>query len=342
KPAAMSPKVAANYGKLPLSFEPNMGQTSKEVQWLARGPEYTLFLAGHDAVLEMNKVTPVKPGKVEQPKISSLALRMDLMGANAVERASGEEPLPGKANYFTGKDPSKWQRDVSMYGKVRLHGVYPGIDLTYYGRQGQLEYDFVVAAGADASAIRLNFDGAKATLAANGDLVLPVTGTGTEVRFNKPVAYQMKDGARQPVEGSFTIAENRQVSFHLGAYDHGRELVIDPTLLFLGTLGTGNQQSVPNGMAVDSLGEIILTGITNDLTFPVTAGALQPSCTNGSPNFIANAHRCGISSVSSGFVTKINADGTSLVYSTYLHGLSGGSMDKRWLPTPQVTPTFWA
>ncbi|MHB1675680.1 MAG: SBBP repeat-containing protein, partial [Acidobacteriaceae bacterium] len=136
--------------------------------------------------------------------------------------------------------------------------------------------------------------------------------------------YQMKDGARQPVEGSFTIAENRQVSFHLGAYDHGRELVIDPTLLFLGTLGTGNQQSVPNGMAVDSLGEIILTGITNDLTFPVTAGALQPSCTNGSPNFIANAHRCGISSVSSGFVTKINADGTSLVYSTYLHGLSGG------------------
>jgi Bacterial Ig-like domain (group 3)/MBG domain (YGX type)/Beta-propeller repeat len=318
---AVLPRAAISFGKLPLSFEPNRGQTSNEVQWLARGPEYTLYLAGHDAVLEMNAIIPTK-NAAAQPKISESGLRMNLLGANRALSASGEEPLPGKANYFTGKDPSKWQRDVPMYGKVRLGQVYPGIDLVYYGRQGRLEYDFVVAPGADASAIRMSFDGAKAKLAANGDLVLPAA--GTEIRFDKPVVYQMKDGVRQPVEGSFTIAENQQVSFKVGSYDTARELVIDPTLIFLGTLGTGNQQSAPNGMAVDAAGEILLTGITNDLNFPVTSGALQTSCAGYNASSQGNITRCGASSSSSGFVTKISADGTSLVYSTYLHGLGGG------------------
>jgi hypothetical protein len=319
--AAASPGTAVSFGKLPLSFEPNRGQTSKEVQWLARGAEYTLYLAGHDAVLEMNAITPAK-NAAGKPTISESALRMNLLGANVALNTNGEEPLAGRANYFTGKDSSKWQRDVPMFGKVKLSQVYPGIDLVYYGRQGRLEYDFVVAPGTDASAIRMSFDGAKAKLAANGDLVLPVA--GTEVRFDKPMVYQMKDGVRQPVEGSFTIAENRQVSFKVGSYDKARELVIDPTLIFLGALGTGNQQSVPNGMAVDAAGEIILTGITNDLNFPVTSGALQTSCQNASAAFTAGGYqRCGASSASSGFVTKISGDGTSLVYSTYLHGLSG-------------------
>ena len=322
KPATISPKVAANYGNLPLNFEPNLGQTSAEVQWLSRGTDYTLFLAGPDAVLEMNKIAHSGPGEAQQPSISSSALRMNLVGAGKAESASGEEPLPGKANYFSGSDSSKWQKNVPLYGKVRLQSVYAGIDLVYYGHQGQLEYDFVVAPGADASAIRMKFDGAPAKLAANGDLILPVA--DTEVRFHKPVVYQVREGVRQAVEGSFAIAKNQQVGFKLGAYDHSRELIIDPTLLFLGTLGTGNQQSVPNGMAVDSQGEIILTGITNDLTFPTTTGALQPSCTNASAPFTAGGyHRCGASSASSGFVTKISADGKSLIYSTYLHGLSG-------------------
>ncbi len=325
--AAGTPKLAPDYGKLPLSFQPNLGQTAKEVQWLARGPEYTLFLAGHDAVLELNKITAGKRGATRPedmtPSIGSSVVRMNLLGARTSQQTTGEDPQPGKANYFSGNDPAKWQHDVPMYGKVRLQGVYPGIDLVYHGQQGQLEYDFVVAPGADASAIHMNFDGTKVELAANGDLLLPVTSAGTEVRFHKPVVYQIKDGARQPVDGRFVIAKDRQVRFTLGAYDRGRELVIDPELIFLGALGTGNQQTVAAGMALDSDGEIILTGITNDLTFPVTAGALQTSCTNSSAPFAASYHRCGASSASSGFVTKISADGTSLVYSTYLHGLSG-------------------
>ncbi|MGB6688026.1 MAG: Ig-like domain-containing protein [Terracidiphilus sp.] len=330
--AADPSKAAVQYGKLPLSFEPNLGQTAEEVQWLARGPEYTLFLAGHDAVLELNAVTPSKPGT--RPHISESAVRMNLLGARTVNRAAGEDPQPGKANYFTGRDPRKWQRNVPMYGKVRLQGVYPGVDLVYYGRQGQLEYDFVVAPGADASAIRWGFDGAKPELAANGDLLLPVInaegGASDQIRLNRPVVYQMKDGVLQSVNGSFEVARNGQTGFKLGAYDKSRELIIDPTLMFMGAIGTGNQQSVPNGMALDTFinsktnqpnNQIILTGITNDLNFPTTTGAYETSCQV--PNGNGKAGRCGASSGSSAFVTKISADGTSLVYSTYLHGGNG-------------------
>jgi MYXO-CTERM domain-containing protein len=269
----------------------------------------------------MNAITPAnRPGQA--PRISGSALRMNLLGANPAAPAGGEAMLPGKANYLTGKSPSAWQREVPTFADVRLRGVYPGIDLVYYGRQGRMEYDFVVAPGADASAIRLKFDGTRARLAPNGDLALPVV--DKEVRFARPLAYQMKNGVRQPVESGFKVAKNQQVGFKLGAYDRGRELIIDPTLIFLGALGTGDQQSVPNGMAVDAAGEIILTGITNDLTFPTTTGALQTSCQTYSAGATAGGYvRCGASSASSGFVTKISADGASLVYSTYLHGGGG-------------------
>ena len=329
--AADSQRLAANYGKLPLSFEPNLGQTAKQVQWLSRGPEYTLFLAGNEAVLEMNKITAAKRGGTSReelsPSIRSSVVRMSLLGARTAQQTTGEDPQSGKANYFTGNDPARWQHDVPMYGKVRMEGVYPGVDLVYYGHQGALEYDFVVAPGADASAIRLRFEGAQAALASNGDLRLPVNGSSDEVRFNKPVVYQRKDGVRQPVEGSFLIAKDGQVSFRLGAYDHGRELVIDPTLTFVGILGTGNYETQAYGMALDAAGEIILTGATSDVDFPVTSGAYQTTCNQDST--VAAAHnyvRCGGAAegyLGSAFVTKISADGTSLVYSTYLHGFSG-------------------
>lgn len=320
-----STHAAADYGRLPLSFEPNRGQTAKQVQWLAHGPQYTLFLAGHNAVLELNKATPAKRGEPKMPAIESVALRMNLLNAKDATQSGGEQLQTGKANYFTGRDASKWQREVPMYGQVRLDSVYPGVDLLYYGHQGQLEYDFVVAAGADPSMIRMSFDGATPKLATNGDLTLPVNGSKTEISFQKPVVYQMKDGVRQPVGGSFTIAENHQVSFHLGAYDHSRELIIDPTLLFVGTLGTGSVGTMPNGMAVDAAGEIILTGYTRDLDFPVTAGALQTECQTYSTAATGNITRCGPNdgAQTSAFVTKISADGKSLVYSTYLHGGGG-------------------
>ena len=307
------------YGNLPLSFEPNLGQTAQQVQWLARGPQYTLFLDGHDAVLELNSIEQpaMRGGKAA---ISSSVVRMNLLGAKAVDHAAGEELQSGKSNYFTGRNPANWQRNVPMYGKVRLAGVYPGIDLVYYGRQGQLEYDFVVAPGADPTSIRWGFDGVKPSLTASGDLLLPIEGARKQIRLDRPVVYQMKDGVRQPVESRFVVATN-EARFELGAYDKSRDLVIDPTLVFMGALGTGNQQSVPIGMALDADNEMVLTGITNDLNYPTTSKAYETSCQM--PNGNGQAGRCGASSGSSAFVTKISADGTHLVYSTYLHGGNG-------------------
>lgn len=312
------------YAKLPLSFEPNVGQTSRQVQWLARGPEYTLFLAGHSAVLELSRVVPAaKPGG--SSKIDTTTLRMNLLGDRLSESSTGEEPQTGKVNYFTGNNPANWRRDISLYGRVRLHQVYPGIDLAYYGHQGQLEYDFIVAPGADASAIRLRFEGATPQLAANGDLVLPAN--GSEIRFHQPVVYQMANGERHLVAGTFQMARNGEVSFHLGPWDHSRELVIDPTLVYTGTFGTASLSDKPSGMAVDSLGALIIAGTTTDLNFPATSGAYQTTCGPTANTAVSGITRCVSGSeagvASSAYVAKLSADGTHLVYATYLHGLSG-------------------
>src|ERR1700761_3071912 len=113
-PQPVSPRTARRsiqYDKLPLSFEPNVGQTSNKVQWLARGPEYTLFLSGHDAVLELNRTTPGEHSG-ESPRVSSAVVRMNLLGANPLPKGHGEQLEPGKVNYFTGKDPADWQHNV--------------------------------------------------------------------------------------------------------------------------------------------------------------------------------------------------------------------------------------
>ncbi len=168
--------------------------------WRA-GQEFSRSISpAPNAVLEMNKIVPAKPGATSpeemRTSINSSVVRMNLLEASDSHQTDGEDPQSGKANYFTGNDPSKWQKNVPMYGKVRLKGIYPGIDLAYYGRQGRLEYDFVVAAGADASAIRMNFDGAKAELASNGDLVLPIATNGTEVRFAQQTGGLPTEGRR--------------------------------------------------------------------------------------------------------------------------------------------------
>jgi hypothetical protein len=323
RPAATNKSV--HYDRMPLGFEPNQGQTSSQVQWLARGPEYTLFLSGHDAVLQLNHIAPgSRLGQV--PEVSSTAVWMKLPGANTAAAAQAQEPESGKVNYFTGNDPAKWQRNIGLYGRILLEKVYPGIDLAYYGHQGRLEYDFIVAPGADPSAIRIAFSGSQPRLAGNGDLLLPIK--DTEMRFAKPVAYQVVDGERRRVEGDFQMAKNGDLSFRLGPYDHTQELVIDPTLVYTGTFATASESDVPSGMAVDAQGELIITGTTYDLNFPATSGADQTSCGPVSSTDTQNGvFRCATGdqpgAMSSAYVAKLSADGTSLIYATYLHGVTG-------------------
>ena len=240
-------KVLDQYGKLPLSFEANDGQTDRKVNFISRGHGYSLFLTGQEAVIALKTAAARSPElkglprrePVEKQKAGAAEMtvvRMELTGTNAAPRAVGAEELPGKANYFIGNDPAKWRTNVPTYAKVKYEGVYPGVDLVYHGNQGQLEYDFVVAPGVDPNEIRLKFRGVgKLGVDEKGDLL--IGSGGEEVRFEKPVVYQEVAGEKKPVEGSYVLASANQIRFQLGGYDHSQRLVIDPVLVYSSYLG---------------------------------------------------------------------------------------------------------
>ena len=243
-------------------------------------------------------------------------IRLELIGANPSPQVVGREELPGKSNYFIGNDPAKWRTNVPTYRKVEYREVYPGVSLVYYGNPAaaaQLEYDFVVAPGADPGQIRLGVEGAgRVEVDAEGDLVLQAA-AGGQVRFHKPLVYQEVDGARREVEGSFTLRSSSlksavrnpqsEIGFEVAAYDPTYPLVIDPVLVYSTYLG-GSGGDWGYGIAVDSSGNAYVTGSTVSSNFP-TANAVQARYGGGD---------------SDAFVSKLNAAGSALVYSTYLGG----------------------
>jgi urease beta subunit len=314
KEEAAKSQVNAQYGKLPLSFEANQGQADGRVRFTARGKGYSLFLADGEAVLALSKTDAAKAGKPGMARGAGApvaaktdVVRMQLAGARSGVQVSGADDLPGKVNYFIGNDPAKWRTDIPTYGKVRYKGVYDGVDLVYYGKQRQLEYDFVVTPGARPDAIGLRFDGVKRLkIDGKGNLVIAVK--DGEIAFQKPVVYQERGGVREPVDGRFRLSANRTVGFAVGKYDRSRALVIDPVLVYSTFLG---RYTTPNGIAVDSSGNAYVAGYTYSTDFPVTSGAFQTEIPTA-----VNYQSDG----SASFVTKLNPSGTSLVYSTYLGG----------------------
>jgi len=182
----------------PLSFEQNVGQLDSQAKFSARGAGYNLFLTSTGALLEFRKDKSFRKKRGEsagrlQSRISSSLLGLKLQGANPQANAIGVDQLSGHRNYFLGNDPAKWRTDVPTFRAVRYEEIYPGISLTYYGNQQQLEYDFAIASGADPQVIRLTFDsGVRPRISAEGDLVL--RSSGGEVRQRKPVVYQEMEG----------------------------------------------------------------------------------------------------------------------------------------------------
>ena len=303
-------QTAAAYGQLALSFEANLGQADPRVDFLSRGPGYTLFLTAQDAVLALGTLE-LKAGNLDtlegtssladtRGNTSNAVFRMHLVGANQ-PAAVGLEELPGKVHYFIGNDPTRWRTDISTYSSVRYGEVYPGIDLIYYGRSRQLEYDFVVAPGVDPTTIRLAFEGIEQIdVSRGGDLVFETA--GAEIRMLRPVIYQWVDGGRREIPGEYHRLGRNEVRFQIGTYDAGKPLVIDPVLQYSSYLG-GRGLDFGFGIAVDDSGNAYLTGVTDSNNFP-TANPLQP----------------GFDGLSDAFVTKLNADGSAIVYSTYLGG----------------------
>jgi hypothetical protein len=210
-PSALPHKtIAASYGKLPLSIEPNQGQTDARVQFVSRGDGYTIFLSPTSATFALRRNVN------GATSTESAVVRMDLLGANAKTAMQAQNRLPGVTNYLMGGTLRKWPTNLPTYAKARAQDVYPGVDLVYYGTQGQLEYDFVVAPGADLSRIRMTFAGATPVVDASGGLILPLASKEgpSDIRFRQPVLYQVVDGVRQPVSGRLAVAAgNHEVTF---------------------------------------------------------------------------------------------------------------------------------
>jgi len=341
----------------PLAFELNYGQSDGRVKFLARGNGYALFLTNDEAVLELQKAEGRKQNaenenrnsKVEARSVQRTArdergtrdqgqvaqnavLRMKLLGANQSTAILGTDELAARSNYFTGNDPAQWHTDVPNFARVKYESVYPGVDLVFYGNQRQLEYDFILAPGADPSAIRLAVDAghqkseienrkskqlkiqnAKWKIDPNGDLVTRTD--GGQLVLRKPTVYQedTRQSAienRQFLEGHFALAADGSVRFEIPNYDKSKRLIIDPVLsysTFLG--GSGNDSAA--GIAVDGAGSAYVVGQTFSANFP-TASPYQSVCG-------------GCTSNSTAFVTKFDGTGATLVYSTYLGGTTADS-----------------
>jgi hypothetical protein len=297
-PDATRLAVETSYGKLPLSFEPNEGQTDPRVKFLSRAGNRTLWLTNHEAVLAVGRTARVS--EVKAPKESEIVpavLRMKFVGANANPQIAGEDKQAGTVNYFFGK-PEQWRTKIPTYARVRYRSLYPGIDLVFYGNNRELEYDLVVSPGADPGRIRLAISGAeKLRIDGDGNLVLE-TPAGDVVQ-EKPKIYQRKGARLTAVAGHYVITSKDEVGFRLGSYDREAAVVIDPVLRYSTLLG-GSGLDSGRSLAVDSSNRAVVVGIECSPNFPTIGGAKPP------------APEC------STFITKLNFAGSQMVFTSFL------------------------
>ena len=308
--AAQTAMFQSEYGQLPLSFEANQGQTDSRVDYLARGAGYTMFLTGDGAVLDLQQAasSPASGNaSFRNPpcQISGTAIDMQFIGANPGATVTGLDKQQTTSNYFVGNDSRQWRSGIANYGQVEYQHLYSGIDAVFHGNQGQLEYDFNIAPGADPNQIQWQITGASGlSLDSSGNLLIHTT--SSDLIEKAPNIYQEINGQRVAVSGHFVLEGADRVGFAIGGYDTSASLVIDPLLSYSTYLG-GNFIDQATGIAVDA-GDAYVTGFTASTNFPTTPGAYQTTSAGSSDIFIA----------------KLNAAGSGLVYSTYL----GGSSDE--------------
>lgn len=321
-------KVASSISSvdIPLHFEANHGQHADQVKFFARGPGYSLFLTARDVVLTLQKNTSSERTKREPnaDTQSPSSIRMQFADANATPEVSGTDELQGKVQYFVGNDPHRWRTNIVTYGKVTYHSVYPGIDVVYYGNQRQLEYDFLLAPGADPNRIRfflLDAEGNPLAVEENasGDLVVSLA--EGEVLWRKPRLYQVENGVKREVAGSYVIASltalpterqriGHQISFAVAAYDASKPLMIDPILEYATYLG-GSGVDAGRGIAVDAQGSAYVTGLTNSPVFPPFENLLLAGSFDT-------------------FVAKLTPAGNDFVYLTYFGGSNNENLDREF------------
>jgi len=291
-----------------LSFEANEGQSDPQVRFLARGDGYVVFLTADEAVLLLS--SPVSEGQSDGERIASdpAIVRLKFPGSHPNAPVAGEDEIPGRSHYFFGTDPQNWHSDIPRYAKVRYSQIRPGVDLVFYGNQGELEFDFVLDPGTDPALIELAVEGGeRLSLDSDGNLLVHVG--FSEVTLRAPVSYQLVDGVRKEISGQFLLEEDQKVGFEIAAYDPTEQLFIDPVLDYSTFFG-GSSVDWAEDVAVDDAGNIYFTGTTYSTNFP-TASPAQAAC---APSSTYSPTGCR-----DAFVTKLGPDG-QLLYSTYLGG----------------------
>jgi len=299
----------------PLAFEANRGQTAPQVQYLARSREGVVFL-------------PPDGFTIALPHSGSFRILFD-RGASAPSIA-GEEPLIARSNYLN-RDPNKAITNVKNFGAVRYLAVYPGIDVRFYGRDLHLEHDFLLAPGANVDQIALRLEGIdRASLEPSGAVLLALG--KLKLSESAPVAWQTKNGTRQPVQAQWKLLSENRLGISVGAYDRNLPLTIDPVLAYSTHLGGNTEQDISlgttepafstiNSVSLDGARNVYVAGSTSAIDFPTTAGAFDRT-----PNTQASFHSDEFSQ--SGFVSKFDKTGRILIYSTFLHaGIGNMTVD---------------
>jgi hypothetical protein len=303
------PSITA-LGILPLSFEESSNPEKRDFDFLSHGSGATFFLnysgvnmrLGGSAKNSASHFGERIQSAKTRPQIQPAALQLKFLGANPRSKIVRKGLLPGKSNYLIGSDPKQWRTNISSYAKVMYLDIYPGIDVSYYGDHRQLEYDFVVKAGANPSSVEIEVIHAdKIRIDASGNVKVNIG--GSEIEQRRPFAYQEIQGVGRPVPARYILKGTNKIGLDIGNYDSSRPLIIDPVLFYSTYVGgSGSDQGI--SVALDSADKAYITGITTSADFPVSSGAAQVSSTNGSNLFI----------------TKMNATGTGVVYSTYVGG----------------------
>jgi hypothetical protein len=301
----LSAEVLSNPGsnivqsqRIPLVFEANQGQAGSDVRFLSRGLGYNILISRNKAEF----VLPISmTGSAYDGRLPYSNVEITFPHSSPFSTLQPLDLLPGKSNYFIGKDSSKWIVGASQYRRVSLRSLYPGIDLVYYGNAGQLEYDFVVSPGADPKRIKFHVSGSDRVFI-DGDGNLHMEIAGRTIEFQKPFVYQETGGTKHRVFGEFVMLGTGDVSFAVGPYNKRTSLVIDPSLSYSTLIGANNNTQA-QGVAVDHSGNVYIAGTTFATNYP-TVKAFQIT-NNGTTNV---------------FITKLNPAGDVILYSTYLGG----------------------
>jgi len=282
---------------LPLVFAPNQGQASAGVKYLAHAAGRSVALTSQGAVLRLDSCA------------GPVSIRW--AGASA-PRLEGLEPLASTTSYFLGNDARAWRTAVPNYARVRYQQAFPGVDVDFYGQQGRLEFDFIVAPGADPSRIELQVEGTEQVeVEQHGDLVLRCG--QASARLLRPRIYQRIGGSQRLIQGGYVRRGPDRIGFQVASFDRRLPLVLDPVLSY-STLFGGSRDESAWSVVPDAAGNLYLAGRTNSSGFP--AGGALAGTTAGGVDL---------------FVMKLNPAGTALIYSAFLGGsrdeaISAGSM----------------